>query len=134
MPVNRSRVVAVARAAAVWIPTVLLVLIFAPQAWNKMSETSGWAIAFRAWGYPAWFRITIGLLEGLAAGLLLWPRMAILGAALIIVIMLGGTATHILKDHGRHMTSEVVPITLAMIVLVMRSRALRRKSALEPVT
>ena len=125
---NRSRVVAVARAAAIWIPTLLLVLIFAPQAWNKMSETSGWAIAFRHWGYPTWFRITIGVIEGLAAVLLLWSRTAIVGAVLIIVVMLGGTATHLLKDQGRHLTSEVVPITLATIVLVMRLRASRSRA------
>jgi hypothetical protein len=118
----------VMRVAATWVPTLLLVLIFAPQAWNKMSETSGWAIAFRHWGYPPWFRITIGVIEGLASVLLLWSRTAIVGAVLIIVVMLGGTATHLLKDHGRHLTSEVVPITLATIVLVMRIRAGRSRA------
>ena len=125
-PVDRARIKAVLRAAAVWIPTLFLVFVFAPQVWNKWSETGGWAIAFRHWGYPAWFRITIGVVETAAALLLLWPRTAMLGAALIIAVMLGGTGTHIVKDGGRHVTSEVLPITLATIVLVLRLRAARR--------
>jgi uncharacterized membrane protein YphA (DoxX/SURF4 family) len=121
-----ARIKAGARLAAVWIPTLFLVFVFAPQAWNKLSDTGGWAVAFRHWGYPAWFRILIGFVETAAALLLLWPRAAVIGAALIIAVMLGGTGTHIVKDHGRHVTSEVLPLTLATIVLVMRTRIARR--------
>jgi len=122
-----ARLKAGARLAAVWIPTLFLVFVFVPQAWNKWSDTGGWAIAFRHWGYPVWFRILIGFVETAAALLLLWPRTAIIGAALIIAVMLGGTGTHIVKDHGRHVTSEVLPITLATIVLVTRRRMAARR-------
>ena len=125
--VNAARIKTAGRLAAVWIPSLFLVFVFAPQAWNKLSDTGGWAIAFRHWGYPTWFRILIGFLETGAALLLLWPRAAVVGAALIIAIMLGGTGTHIVKDQGRHMTSEVLPITLATIVLVMRIRRARSR-------
>lgn len=123
---NTNRIKVVAKALALWIPTAFLLFVFVPQVWNKLSETGGWAVAFRIWGYPPWFRITIGVLETLGALCLLWSRTAIFGAALIIAIMLGGTGTHIVKEHGRHVTSEVVPITLATIVLVLRLRAQRR--------
>ena len=126
---NRSRVIAAARVAAMWIPAVLLIFIFAPQGWNKFSPTSGWATAFRAWGYPDWFRVTIGVIELTAAFLLLWGRTALIGAGLIICVMLGAMGTHIVKEGGRHITSEVVPITLAIIVLVLRLRAARRPLA-----
>ena len=124
---NVARIKAGARLAAVWIPTLFLVFVFAPQAWNKMSDTGGWAIAFRHWGYPTWFRILIGFVETTAALLLLWPRSAIVGAMLILAVMLGGTGTHIVKDQGRHVTSEVLPITLATIVLVLRIRRARSR-------
>jgi uncharacterized membrane protein YphA (DoxX/SURF4 family) len=126
--VNTNRIKVVGKTLALWIPTAFLVFVFAPQLWNKLSETGGWAVAFRIWGYPPWFRITIGVLETLAALSLLWGRTAIFGAALIIAIMLGGTGTHIVKEHGRHVTSEILPITLATIVLVMRLRARRRET------
>jgi uncharacterized membrane protein YphA (DoxX/SURF4 family) len=118
---------AAARIAAMWIPAILLVTIFLPQGWNKFSDTSGWAIAFRGWGYPAWFRVIIGAIEIAAALLLLWGRTAIVGAALIISVMLGAMGTHIVKDGGRHLTSEVVPLTLATIVVLTRLRAARRE-------
>ena len=123
---DRARIKAVLRKAAVWIPSLFLVYVFAPQVWNKWSETGGWAIAFRHWGYPAWFRITIGVVETAGALMLLWSRTAILGAAMILAVMLGAVGTHIVKDGGRHITSEVVPITLATIVLVLRLRAARQ--------
>ena len=124
---HTARLKAGARLAAVWIPTLFLVFVFAPQAWNKLSDTGGWAVAFRHWGYPTWFRILIGFLETGAALLLLWPRSAVVGAALIMAVMLGGMGTHIVKDQGRHLTSEVLPLTLATIVLVLRIRRARSR-------
>ena len=109
-----------ARTIGKWIPVILLALIFLPAGWSKFSDTSGWAKAFRNWGYPDWFRITIGVVEIVAVLLLVFPRVAPLGAILIIVTMLGGTATHIVLDHGRHVTSEVIPIVLAVVVLLVR--------------
>jgi putative oxidoreductase len=117
---NRNAIIRLAKALGPWIPAVLLVLIFAPQGWSKFFDDSGWAGAFRHWGYPDWFRITIGVLELAAVALLLAGRTAAFGALIIIVVMLGGMATHLIFDGGRHMTSEVVPLVLATIVLVVR--------------
>ena len=111
-----------ARVIGMWIPAILLVLIFAKQGWSKFDDASGWATAFRHWGYPDWFRITIGVMELTAVVLLLLGRTAAFGAILIIVVMLGAWATHLMFDGGRHMTSEVVPLVLASILLVIRRR------------
>ena len=110
----------IARAAVVWLPAILLILVFAKQGWAKFSDASGWAVAFRHWGYPDWFRVTIGVIELSAAALLLWGRTAFFGAALIVSVMLGAMATHLLKDGGRHLSSEVVPLVLASLILVLR--------------
>jgi uncharacterized membrane protein YphA (DoxX/SURF4 family) len=130
----------VAKMIGTWIPALLLVLIFAPQGWSKFFDNSGWATAFRHWGYPDWFRITIGVTELSAVALLLIGRTAALGALLIIAVMLGGMATHLIFDGGRHMTSEVVPLVLATIVLVVRRsqltgilrRLARNRAVVEP--
>jgi putative oxidoreductase len=110
----------VARMIGIWIPALLLVMIFAPQGWSKFFGDSGWARAFRHWGYPDWFRVTVGVMELSAVALLLLGRTAAFGALLIIAVMLGGMATHVIFDGGRHMTSEVVPLVLGTIVLVLR--------------
>ena len=123
---------ALAKLAIAWIATVLLTLIFVPAGWAKFSDHSGWAIAFRHWGYPTWFRILIGVLELGGVGLLLTGRWAVAGAAAIIAVMLGGMGTHVAFDGGRHMTSEVVPLVLASVVLWMRMWRMRGLRA-EPV-
>ena len=109
-----------------WAPAILLALIFVPQGWAKFSDSSGWAAAFVHWGYPRWFRIAIGAIELGAVALLLSGRAAVYGAVLILAVMLGAWATHLMFDHGRNMTSEVVPLLLALVVLALRRKELRR--------
>jgi len=122
--VHRATVVRRLKMVGIWIPAILLTLIFVPQGWSKFSDTSGWAQAFRHWGYPDWFRITIGVLELTAVGLLLSGRAAAWGALLIVVIMLGAMGTHIAYDGGRHLTSEIVPMVLSLLVLWFRRRSI----------
>jgi len=86
---KKSRVINIAKVVGTWIPALLLVLIFTPQGWAKFNDTSGWAIAFRHWGYPDWFRVAVGVMELSAVLLLLLGRTAAYGALLIIVVMLG---------------------------------------------
>ena len=120
---ERAQVVKWSRIGGAWLATILLATIFVPQGLNKFSETSGWARAFRHWGYPTWFRVAIGVIELLGVALLFWPRFARWGAVSLLVVMAGAWYTHLTKDGGRHMTSEVVPITLSLVVLWLRRRS-----------
>ena len=119
---EKTALVKVAKIVGTWIPAILLMLVFIPQGLAKFSDTSGWTAAFRQWGYPDWFRMLIGALELSAALLLFLGRTAAFGAIIIIVVMLGAWATHLILEGGRHMTSEVVPLVLATIVLIVRRR------------
>jgi len=123
--VSKSQVIKALKVVAPWVPALLLAVIFIPQGGSKFSDTSGWAAAFRHWRYPDWFRVTIGIIEVTVAACLLWARTAPLGALLIVVVMLGGMGTHLVFDQGRHMTSEIIPLALALIVLIARRRQLR---------
>ena len=109
---------------ALWIPTVFLVWVFVQQGPAKFSDSSGWARAFAGWHYPVWFRILIGVVETTAALLLLTRRTASIGAALIAAVMLGGMATHVSWGQPRYVTSEIVPLTLSLVVLFGRWRHL----------
>jgi uncharacterized membrane protein YphA (DoxX/SURF4 family) len=111
---------------ALWVPTLFLVYVFARQGSSKFSDTSGWARAFAVWHFPVWFRILIGVCETTAALLLLTRRTASLGAAVIALVMLGGMATHIYWGQAKQMTSEVLPLTLALIVLIGRRQHFRK--------
>lgn len=110
------RTVAIAREAVLWIITLFLAYVFLRQGFAKFSDGSGWARAFRAWHYPQWFRILIGVIEVSAVPLLFVRRFAVVGAAMIIVVMLGGMATHIWWGQPRYVTSEIVPLVLATTV------------------
>jgi putative oxidoreductase len=130
---GKGRLAAAGHVAGMWIPALFLAFVFGMQGWSKFDDSGGWAVAFRHWGYPGWFRLTIGATEVLAAALLLWGRTAVYGAVLIVGVMAGGMATHVLQDGGRHIESEAVPLVLASIVLALRReqvmRLLRRTAA-----
>jgi putative oxidoreductase len=119
---ERHRIAAIVGWGLVWLATLMLVFAFGAQGLAKFSSTSGWASAFETWGYPVWFRMLIGVLEIAAALLLLWPKSAPVGACIIIVVMIGGLSTHIIKENGRHVQSEIGPLIFATIVLVSRAR------------
>lgn len=99
----------------------MLIMVFARAGLDKFDSTSGWSRAFAHWGYPAWFRVLIGVLEVAAALLLLWPRTAVHGAAIIIVVMLGGVGTHAFVEHRpARATSELGQLVFASGVLAGR--------------
>jgi|GEM_PF-157118 len=105
-----------------WVFTLFLAFIFFRQGVNKFPDHNGWARAFAAWHFPVWFRYLIGVLEIAAALLILWPRTASIGAALIVVIMLGGMGTHIWWGHPKEVFHEAMPLVLGTIVLITRRR------------
>lgn len=110
--------------AGLWILSLLLVMVFVRAGWAKFDSSSGWAKAFAYWGYPVWFRLLIGVLEVGAALVLLWPRTAAYGAAIIIAVMLGGMGTHVFVEHGpSRVTSEILHLAFASIVAAGRWRA-----------
>ena len=121
---DKAKVKAIAKEVGIWIPTLFLAFVFTMQGAAKFSDTSGWARAFAIWGYPDWFRWTIGFAELLAAALLLWRRTAALGAAVIIIVMIGGIGTHLAANDRFWFRSETMPIVLSTIVLLARHRLL----------
>ncbi len=107
---------AIARETLLWLITAFLAWVFLRQGFAKFDDASGWARAFRVWHYPDWFRILIGVVEVLAVGILFIRRYAWIGALMIVVVMLGGMATHIYWGQPRYVTSELLPLVLASIV------------------
>jgi uncharacterized membrane protein YphA (DoxX/SURF4 family) len=116
----------IAKDVGLWILSLFLISIFLRQGIAKFDDTSGWADAFRLWHYPVWFRILIGVAETTAAVLLVTRRTATFGAIIIMVVMLGGMATHVLTGHPRQVTSEVLPLAVATIVAIGRRKSMWR--------
>jgi len=117
---NRRRIVI---DVMLWVLALFLVSIFFRQGIAKFSDSSRWALAFRQWHFPVWFRLCIGAAETAAAVLLLTRRTASAGAVIIIVVMIGAMGTHVWWGHPGQVTSEVLPLLLATIVAVGRRKS-----------
>ena len=127
-PRNR-RIAWIAGQIGVWLITGLLLLMFAKAGFDKFSDTSGWARAFNTWGFPVWFRILVGVAEVAAAALIALPRTSPYGALLIVAVMLGAMGTHLIAGPARHVTSEIVPMTFALIVFFARRPSWARRES-----
>ena len=117
---NRRRIVL---DVVLWVFALFLAWVFARQGIAKFSDDSGWARAFRAWHFPVWFRVCIGVAETVAALLLLTRRTAFAGAAIIVAVMLGAMATHVWWGQPGQVTSEILPLLLATAVAIGRRKS-----------
>ena len=115
-----NRRISIAREVVLWIITLFLAWVFLRQGYSKFFDDSGWARAFRVWHYPEWFRVFIGVVEIGAVLLLFIRRFAMAGAIMIVIVMLGGMATHVYWGRPRQVTSEVLPLVLSSIVALGR--------------
>ena len=106
-----------------WVFALFLAWVFIRQGISKFDDTSGWAKAFRAWHFPVWFRVLIGVLETAAGVLLLTRRTALAGAVIIVVVMIGAMATHVYWGRPQQVTSEIMPLFLATMVAIGRRKA-----------
>ena len=125
----------VVKEVAIWIVTVLLILMFGNAGIRKFFELGGWTRMFHNLGLPDWFRVVIGVLETAAALLLALPRTAAYGAALIVTIMLGALGEVVMHGWTRAFMQPIVAMALAAIVLIARWRqraAIHRVGAIVP--
>jgi putative oxidoreductase len=108
-----------AKSVTVWVLQILLAVFYALQAWMKLSSSPSWVTKFRAWGYPEHFYLVVGLMELLGAIALVIPGFVRLGAYLLIVVMLGATATHLWHREIQVITGLVL---IALLVIVVWAR------------
>ncbi|RMH40794.1 MAG: DoxX family protein [Deltaproteobacteria bacterium] len=83
------------RDIALWALTALAAAAFVAAGALKLVGADFEVEAFRNWGYPAWFRIAVGLVEVAAGIALLIPRVATAAAAALSLIMVGAIGTHV---------------------------------------
>jgi uncharacterized membrane protein YphA (DoxX/SURF4 family) len=76
---------------------------------------------FDSWHYPSWLRMAAGATEWLAAFLLIWPHLRIIGCVVGILVLLGVILT-LLRDR-QLMRLEYPLVLLALTVLVASSAA-----------
>src|SRR6266852_1548763 len=102
------------RLAADWILRFALTALFVVQGVVKLSGSKAWITRFTAWGYPDHFYLVIGLAEVSGAILLLIPRLTKLGALLLIAVMVGATATHVIHHEPQVATTLLLTALLVL--------------------
>ncbi|PQP81633.1 hypothetical protein C0Q44_18200 [Paenibacillus sp. PCH8] len=79
---------------------------------------------FKNYGYPGAFRVFTGLIEVIAAGLVIagiWiDGLAAWGGLLIVVTMIGAILTHIkIKDQLKQMLMPIILLILGLVVFLI---------------
>ena len=112
--------------AFTWGLSIVLALLFVGVGASKITSP-GWAERFADGGYPGWFRLVVGVVE-LGAGLaLLVPAVRPYATLVLIVVMLGATATHVVHAEGPRAV-----VTIALTALMAALWTMSRRAASGP--
>jgi putative oxidoreductase len=109
---------------ALWVVQILLALAFIGAASGKLLGKPEMVGLYETIGIGQWFRYVTGLLEVTGAILIVVPRTRFFGAALLSVIMVGATLTHLFILHNAP-TAAAVLLVLAGVVAWGRRGDLR---------
>ena len=104
---------------ALWLVTLLLALICLRSGLMKLPGFSGeqfWIRDFQRWGYPDWFRLVVAAAELTSCALLLFPRIAAVGASIFVLVMLGAIFTHFTNNETGRLPFNFVLLVLSLIV------------------
>ena len=113
--------------AALWIVSGLMTAAFLLAGTPKILQAPVWVDKFDTWGYSKWFLVVTGAVEITGAILLLIPRLAVSGVAVLAAVMFGAAYTHIANAEGLQVARPA--IFLAFLVLVGWMRRPRRAVA-----
>lgn len=101
------------------IPVLALLVVFTLSGLMKLAGTSRSRSDFERWGYPPFFRITVGLVELAAVAMMFQEATRGRAALVLLVLMAAALGTHIkLKEWA----AAPIPVILgALLVLVLFS-------------
>ena len=117
-----------ARIALSWLAQVIAAAVLGLAAISKLTSAPDSVALFTLLSVEPWGRYLLGTVELLTALLLLWPKSAVAGGALGVVLMLGAIGTHLLRlgvtyggDASLFLMACVVLLTSASTVVLRRS-------------
>jgi uncharacterized membrane protein YphA (DoxX/SURF4 family) len=98
-----------------WIVAVLLALAFVGAGTAKLTSQPMMVTNFAAWGFPGWFLYVTGAIEVVSAIMILIPRTALIGTALLICTMICALLTHL--THGQAAMIGAPLVLLLLLIL-----------------
>ncbi|MGG3471496.1 DoxX family protein [Neobacillus pocheonensis] len=103
-----------------WIGLAVIALIFIQAAVLKLMGVQAMIEVFNKLGYPAWFRIVIGILEISGAIALLIRSSSRYGAILLALIMIGAMISSLVKGASGEAIVPVIMLFLLVWIAVVR--------------
>ena len=123
------------RLAIAWILQALAAAVFLAAGAAKLVGAEQMVALFQQIGFGQWFRILTGFVEVGGAILLVVPRTAVIGAALLAATMSGAVLTHLFLIGGSPVPALVllaVTLTVAWLRRDQIHPTLRRLGARRP--
>ncbi len=105
-----------ARLFAAWVAGAYLAWMYVEMGWVKFDPDGFWTPGFERWGYPAWLRLLVGLIETAGGAMLIIPWFASYGATGLAVVMIGAWITRL--DDGRMADVGWITVYLAALVWI----------------
>ena len=112
-----------------WALQILVAALFVVIGIAKFGDPA-WARNFARWGYPSGFYMVIGALEMIGGVCLLVPRITTYAAALLGVIMIGASATHLLHSEMHRVAGPLVYLAVLAVIGIARVRVAVRPGLL----
>ena len=113
-----------------WLLTILLAVVMIGPGSQKFTGNT-WERMFRQWGYPDGFYLVIGAIEVVGGLGLLIPKLASYSAMVLMVVMIGASATQVLRG-GRNGVGEIVFALLLGVIAWLRWNDRLRASVIVP--
>ena len=103
-----------------WMLSIVLTLLFLWIGWSKFSGSSAqhWQERFAHWGYPKSSQYLIGAIEMLAGAGLVIPRTRRVAASVIMALMLGAAATHLIHSEFPRLIPPVVIGSASLLLYI----------------
>src|SRR5258706_14184149 len=108
---------------------ILLAAVLARAGWLNLAAPDFIRAEFRAWGLSDRLRVTVGVLEWIAAAGILIPPLRLIGCSIAAAIMLGVLST--LLRQREFMRLEYPAVLLALLLLITAA-TVGMADALEP--
>lgn len=112
-----------------WTASIILAIVFFLSGGSKLMNMDAAREMFtQVWGYPLWFMFFIGIVEVTGAILVLIPKVAAYGGALLTIDMIGAVGTHIMAGQWLFM---FVPLIVGAIAVYVTWARLPETAGLE---
>lgn len=106
-----------------WISQAILVIMFLPSAYGKLTNSRLHRKVFDHLRLPQWFRVVTGVVESIGSIFLLlgyWQeQFALIGAIIIGMVAIGGTLAHARVGDGVRETFMIVFLGFVTLVLLL---------------